>query len=185
MRRAYSTWARSARRGCGPTRSDSSPDRLDPALRLRQGLAVALALGILVPSFIFIRQRLDLHHLNAAPLNQALDVARRSAQNANLLFVNLPAWVSTPQFWYPIGHEGALFMPKYSSMADFISTNLNQPSQARRCRVQQSLDAGTVLLTACMVSRWAGRSWRSACERPTSVLHVYGPDKIELVEAGR
>ena len=153
--------------------------------RLRQGLAVALALGILVPSFIFIRQRLDLHHLNAAPLNQALDVARQADWDANLLFVNLPAWVSTPQLWYPIGHEGALFMPKYSSLADFISTNLNQPSQALGIEFN-SLSTPEPYYFGVYGSALGWEELAQRVDRASQVYFtVYGPDKIDLVEAGR
>ncbi|HZY42146.1 MAG TPA: hypothetical protein VFF59_09125, partial [Anaerolineae bacterium] len=97
---------------------------------VRHGLAGVVALIVIVPSMMFIRQRMDLHNLNAAPLKAALNVASQTPADTKLLFVNLPAWISTPELWYPIGHEGALFMPSYSTMADFVSTNLNRPSQA-------------------------------------------------------
>jgi hypothetical protein len=139
----------------------------------------------LIPSFIFIRQRMDLHQLNAAPLNQALDVARRSAQNANLLFVNLPAWVSTPQFWYPIGHEGALFMPKYSGLADFVSTNLNQPSQA----VGVEFNSLSTPEPYYYGVYGPALGWDELEPRVREAERVYfttyAPEKIDLIEAGR
>lgn len=154
-------------------------------VRLRQGMAVVLALGVLVPSFIFIRQRMDLHHLNAAPLNQALAVARQSDRDANLLFVNLPAWVSTPQFWYPIGHEGALFMPKYSGMAHFVSTNLNQPSRAAGVEFN-SLSTPEPYYYGVYGPALGWEQLVPLVRNADRVYFtVYAPDHIELVEAGR
>jgi hypothetical protein len=153
--------------------------------RLRQGLAIALVLGMLIPSFIFIRQRMDLHHLNAAPLNQVLDIARQTDREANLLFVNLPAWISTPQFWYPIGHEGALFMPKYSSLADFVSTNLNQSSQA----IGLEFNSLSVPQPYYFGVYGPALGWDELEPRVREADRVYfttyAPDKIDLIEAGR
>jgi hypothetical protein len=154
-------------------------------LRLRQGIAVVLTLGILIPSFIFIRQRLDLHHLNAAPMNQVLDVAQRSTQDANLLFVNLPAWVSTPQFWYPIGHEGALFMPKYSGLAEFVATNLNRSSQAVGVEFN-SLSTPEPYYYGVYGPALGWELLTPLVQQADRVYFtVYAPDRIELVEAGQ
>ena len=154
--------------------------------RLRQGLATVAALGILIPSFVFIRQRMDLHQLNAEPLDQALAVAQQTDRAANLLFVNLPAWVSTPQLWYPIGHEGALFMPSYSNIADFVSTNLNQPSRAAAVKfnnlaIPEPYYYGTI--------GGAPVDWNVLNSKIRQADRVYlaryAPDHIELMEAGR
>ena len=159
-------------------------DPIGSHVRLRQGLAVAFALGLLVPSFIFVRQRLALHDLNAAPLNQALDIARQSTQDANLLFVNLPAWISTPQIWYPIGHEGALFIPKYSSLADFTSTNLNRPSQVEGIEFK-SLSTPEPYYFGVY---GPALGWEELAQRVNQAnrvyFTVYRPDQIEVVEAG-
>jgi hypothetical protein len=154
-------------------------------VRFRQGLAVALALSILVPSFVFIRQRMDLHHLNATPLNQALAVARQSDRNANLLFVNLPAWVSTPQFWYPIGHEGALFMPKYSGMADFVSTNLNQSSRAAAVEFNSLSTPEPYYYGVYGPALGWDELEPRVREADRVYFTMYAPDKIDLIEAGR
>jgi hypothetical protein len=154
-------------------------------VRLRQGLAIALAVGILAPSFIFIRQRLDLHHLNAAPLNQTLNVARQADRDANFLFVNLPAWISTPQFWYPIGHEGALFMPSYSSLADFVSTNLNRSSQAVGVEFN-SLSTPEPYYYGVYGPALGWEQLAPLVQQADRVYFtVYAPDRIELVEAGQ
>jgi len=71
-----------------------------------------------------------LYHLNAAPLQEVIDVAKRAGPADRLLFVNLPAWVSAERQWYPIGHEGVLFLPAYVTLSDFVSVNTGQPSQA-------------------------------------------------------
>ncbi|CAG0935695.1 hypothetical protein TFLX_04544 [Thermoflexales bacterium] len=154
-------------------------------VRLRQCAAVAFALGSLIAPFIFIRQRLDLHHLNAAPLNQTLDVARQTERDANLLFVNLPAWVSTPQFWYPLGHEGALFMPSYSTLADFVSTNLNQPSQAVGVEFN-SLSTPEPYYYGVYGPALGWEQLTPLVQKADRVYFTrYAPDRIELVEAGQ
>jgi chromate transport protein ChrA len=153
--------------------------------RLRQGLAIALALGTLIPSFMFIRQRMDLHHLNAAPLNQALEVARQSDRDAQLLFVNLPAWISTPQFWYPIGHEGVLFMPGYSSMADFVSTNLNRRSPATGVEFN-SLSVPQPYYYGVYGPALGWEQLIPLVQQADRVYFTrYAPDRIDLVEAGQ
>jgi hypothetical protein len=152
---------------------------------LRRGLALALALSVLAPSAIFIRQRLDLHTLNAAPLNATLDVAAQAPADAKLLFVNLPAWISTPELWYPIGHEGALFMPSYSTLADFISTNLNRPSQA----VAVEFNSLSTPQPYYYGVYGPALGWDELEPRVRQADRVYftryAPDRIELVEAGR
>ena len=99
----------------------------------RQGrrlAALAFVAAVLAPSFIFIRQRMALYYLNAAPLQEVIDTALRAGPADRLLFVNLPAWVSAERQWYPIGHEGVLFLPAYTTLSDFVFVNTGQPSQA-------------------------------------------------------
>ncbi len=152
---------------------------------LRRGLVIVLALIVLAPSFIFIRQRMDMHNLNAAPLNTALNVAAQAPADAKLLFVNLPAWISTPQLWYPIGHEGALFMPSYSTMADFVSTNLNRPSQA----VAVEFNSLSTPQPYYFGVYGPALGWEELEPRVREADQVYfttyASDKIELVDAGR
>lgn len=152
---------------------------------LRRVLAIAVTLLVIAPSFIFIRQRMDLHNLNAAPLNAALDVAAPSPTDAKLLFVNLPAWVSTSQFWYPIGHEGALFMPGYSTMADFVSTNLNRPSQA----VAVEFNSLSTPQPYYYGVYGPALGWDELTPQVRKADRVYfttyAADKIDLIEAGR
>jgi len=152
---------------------------------LRRGVAIAVTLLVLAPSFMFIRQRMDLHTLNAAPLNAALDVAAQSPTDVKLLFVNLPAWISTPQFWYPIGHEGALFMPSYSTMADFVSTNLNRPSQA----VAVEFNSLSTPQPYYYGVYGPALGWDELTLRVREAGRVYfttyAANKIDLIEAGR
>ncbi|MBP7687184.1 MAG: hypothetical protein KA765_04730 [Thermoflexales bacterium] len=152
---------------------------------LRRALTIACVLLVLAPSFIFIRQRMDLHNLNAAPLNVALDVAAQSPTDAKLLYVNLPAWISTPDFWYPIGHEGALFMPSYSTMADFVSTNLNRPSQAVAVEFN-SLSTPQLYYYGVY---GPALGWDELAPQVRQADRVYfttyAVDKIDLIEAGR
>ena len=152
---------------------------------LRRAFAVVLALIVLAPSFVFIRQRMDLHNLNAAPLNAALNVAAQSPADAKLLYVNLPAWISTPNFWYPIGHEGALFMPSYSTMADFVSTNLNRPSQA----VAVEFNSLSTPQPYYYGVYGPALGWDELTPQVRLAERVYfttyAPDKIDLIDAGR
>ncbi len=154
-------------------------------IELRRGFAVAFALIVLAPSLLFIRQRMDLHNLNAAPLNAALDVAAQAPPDSKLLYVNLPAWISTPQLWYPIGHEGALFMPSYSTMADFVSTNLNRPSQA----VAVEFNSLSTPQPYYYGVYGPALGWDELEPRVREADQVYfttySSDKIELVDAGR
>jgi len=98
--------------------------------RGRRLASLAFMVVVLAPSFIFIRQRMALYHLNAAPLQEVIDVALRSGPADRLLFVNLPAWVSAERPWYPIGHEGVLFLPAYATLSEFVFVNTGRPSQA-------------------------------------------------------
>ena len=98
--------------------------------RGRRLAAVAFLAVVLVPSFVFIRQRMALYHLNAAPLQEVIGVAQRSDPADRLLFVNVPAWVSAERPWYPIGHEGVLFLPAYATLSEFVYVNTGRPSQA-------------------------------------------------------
>ncbi|MFN8596010.1 MAG: hypothetical protein U0559_07490 [Anaerolineae bacterium] len=152
---------------------------------LQRIVAFAAAALVLGSSLVFIRQRMDLHDLNAVPLNQALQAAERSKPDETLLFVNLPAWISTPQLWYPIGHEGALFMPSYSSMAEFVSTNLNRPSKD----VAVEFNSLSTPQAYYYGVYGPALSWEQLTPQVRSASRVYftryAPDAIELVEAGR
>ncbi|MBI5563576.1 MAG: hypothetical protein HY870_01685 [Chloroflexi bacterium] len=151
----------------------------------RRGFAIALILIVLVPSFMFIRQRMDLHNLNAAPLNAALDVASQAPADAKLLFVNLPAWVSTSQFWYPIGHEGALFMPGYSTMADFVSTNLNRPAQAVAVEFNSLSTPQAYYYGVYGPALGWEQLTPQVREADRVYFTTYAVGKIDLIEAGR
>ena len=152
---------------------------------VRRALAVIAAVIILLPSFIFIRQRMDLHNLNAAPLSAALDVAMKSPPADELLFVNLPAWISTPRLWYPIGHEGALFMPSYSTLADFVSTNLDRTSQAVGVEFNSLSTPQPYYYGVYGPALGWAELTPKVYEAERVYFTLYSPDQIGLVEAGR
>ena len=159
----------------------SGPWRSRPA----QMIMGAVSIGVVLPSFVFIRQRMDLYHLNAGPLQAAIDVATLSGSDERLLFVNLPAWVNVPRPWYPIGHEGVLFMPAYATMAQFLTVNTGRPSYA------DALEFNNVTTPQAYYYGVYGppigyddlaRAIRSA---DRVYLATYTPHAIDLIEAGR
>ena len=153
--------------------------------RVRIAAVFAIAGMVLVPAFIFIRQRMDLHRLNAAPLESVLQVAEQSNPNDQLLFVNLPAWISPMQLWYPVGHEGALFLPGYSTLSEFVWANTGR-----------SLNVAAAKFTNLAVPQpyYYGMSggqplnWDQLMPKIRAADHVYiadyAPRSIELIEVG-
>ncbi len=90
---------------------------------LRRIAATILAAVILIPSFVFVRQRMDLYTMTAAPLQSIITAADEARPTERLLFVNLPAWAGAARNWYPIGHEGVLLFYRDISMDDFLLAN--------------------------------------------------------------
>jgi hypothetical protein len=145
----------------------------------------ALIVIALAPPFVFIRQRLDLHHVNAEPLITVLATAQQRPVEARLLFVNLPAWVSTPQLWYPIGHEGALFMPSYSTLSSFVAANTNRASNAEAVEFN-SLSTPEPYYYGVFGPALGWEQLVPLVQKADRVyLTRYALDHIELVEAGR
>lgn len=97
---------------------------------------VALVLGIaalaliLLPSLVFLRQRMKLYTVLARPAWQAVDVAR-SSPDAAYLFVNMPEWIAYKDTTFPVGTEGVAFVPNYVGISDFIWVNTGLDVQAR------------------------------------------------------
>ncbi len=98
----------------------------------RRAVAGAIAIGILISAFVFVRQHMAMYVLTAAPLQTVIDAADRSQPTERLLFVNLPAWLGPAKGWYPVGHEGVLLLQKSISMDDLLVANLGHtlPTQA-------------------------------------------------------
>jgi hypothetical protein len=95
---------------------------------LRRAAAVILAAVILIPAFVFVRQRMDLYTLTTAPFQSMITVADGAQTTGRLLFVNLPAWAGPARNWYPIGHEGVLLLYRDISMDDFLQANTGTPA---------------------------------------------------------
>ncbi len=93
---------------------------------VRRIVTVTVAIGVLLPAGVFVRQRMDLYTLTAAPLQAVVDAAEQAQPAKRLLFVNLPAWLGPATGWYPIGHEGVLFLQKSISMDDLLIANLGR-----------------------------------------------------------
>ncbi len=144
--------------------------------------AVALAL-ILLPSLIFLRQRMTLFEMVARPARQAVDVCR-SSPNGSYLFVNLPAWAAYKENTFPVSTEGVAFLPDYGGLTDFIWANTGL-----------EVDARAAAFANIQPDRpyWYGPwgellDWESLGQaiRAADRVYVtlYGTDEMRLVEAG-
>jgi len=143
---------------------------------------VALAL-ILVPSLVFLRQRMTLHELVARPMWQVVEVSR-SSPDESFLFVNVPAWAAYKNFTFPVGREGVAFLPGYVGMSDFIWANTGLTVESRavtfaNIQREQPYWYGT----------WGGAQDWEAMDRAIraagrAYVSLYQGWDIRLVEAG-
>jgi hypothetical protein len=153
-------------------------------LRIRRAAAVALAAGILISAFIFVRQHMAMYLLTTAPLQTAIDVADRSQPTERLLFVNLPAWLGPAKGWYPIGHEGVLLLQKTISMDDLLTANLGRtlPTQAMEFDNLSSPQAYYYGIYGPSLD-WDPLKAKVR-EADQVYLTVYFPQTIDLIKAG-
>jgi hypothetical protein len=87
--------------------------------RLVQSVLVSV---IIAQSILSIyRQRQLFISLNST--YQTVLEAARNEENSPLGFVNLPAWLAAPDQTYAMVHEGIIFVPPYSNVAEFIEVN--------------------------------------------------------------
>lgn len=147
--------------------------------------AIAIIVAVLIPAFVFVRQRIDLYTLNAQPLQASIDVANQASPNDRLLFVNLPAWVSSTHNWFPIGHEGVLFLPAYSSMANYLAVNLDRAVQAKAVE----FDNLSVPQPYYYGIYGPSLDWEQLVTEIRSADQIYfadyAPDSINLVSVGK
>jgi len=152
--------------------------------RTRHALAIILTAGILVPAFVFVRQRMAMYVLTTAPLQRVIDVANQSQSDERLLFVNLPAWLGPAQGWYPIGHEGVLLLQKSISMDDLLTANLGYtvPTQAIEF---DNLSAPQAYYYGIYGPSLDWDPLKAKVHEADQVyLTVYAPAAIELIKAG-
>lgn len=86
-------------------------------------LIQAVLAGAIIAQSIFsiYRQRELFISLNST--YQTVLEAASDEENAPLGFVNLPKWLARPNQTYALVHEGIVFVPPYSSIADFMEVN--------------------------------------------------------------
>ncbi len=152
---------------------------------LRRVAAVILAAFILIPSFLFVRQRMNLYTLTTAPLQSIITVAADAPPADRLLFVNLPAWAGAERNWYPIGHEGVLLFHRDISMNDFLQANTGRTSLAKAVEFDNVSEPQAYYYGIYGPSLdWDALS-AEIRQADRVYLTRYAPDHIELVEAGR
>jgi hypothetical protein len=152
---------------------------------LRRVAAVIVAAAILLPAFVFVRQRMDLYTMTTAPLQSIITVADEAQSTDRLLFVNLPAWAGPARNWYPIGHEGVLLFYGDISMNDFLLANIGRALPTKAVRFDNVSEP-----QAYYYGIYGGASvnWdalNTVVRKADRVyLTRYAPDHVELVEAG-
>ena len=151
---------------------------------LRRVAAVILAAAILIPAFVFVRQRMDFYTLTTTPFQSIIGVVDRARTTDRLLFVNLPAWAGPARNWYPIGHEGVLLLYRDISMDDFLQANTGHTLPAGAVQFDNVSEPQAYYYGIYGPSlNWdaLGAEIRQA---DRVYLTRYAPDHIELVEAG-
>ena len=113
--------------GLWPPAARPRDRRLASLRRLAPALALAL---LLLPSLIFLRQRVMLHELVMRPLRQVVEVSGTSPDES-FLFVNVPSWAAYKDSVFPVSTEGVALMPGYVGMSDFIWANTGLAVEAR------------------------------------------------------
>ena len=156
---------------------------LMPARRWGAALRAGGLALILLPSLVFLRQRMALFELVARPARQVVGVSRSSPDYA-LLFVNLPAWAAYKEHTFPVSTEGVAFLPGYVGASDFVWVNTGLEVEARAvtfANIQQE--------QPYWYGSWGeARDWEAlerAIRRADRVyVTLYREEEIRLVEAG-
>ena len=150
----------------------------------RRVTAVIVAAAVLIPAFVFVRQRVDLYTMTTAPLQSIISAAIRAQPGDRLLFVNLPAWAGPARNWYPIGHEGVLLFYRDISMDDFLQANIARTLPAKAVQfdnVSQPQAYYYGIYGPTLDWDALGAEIRNA---DRVYLTRYAPEQIELIEAG-
>lgn len=151
---------------------------------LRRATATILAAIILIPAFVFVRQRMDLHTMTSAPLQSIITVADEAQPTDQLLFVNLPAWAGPARNWYPIGHEGVLLFYRDISLNDFLQANVGHTLPAKAVQFDNVSEPQAYYYGIYGPSlNWDALSAEMR-QADRVYLTRYAPDHVELVEAG-
>jgi hypothetical protein len=92
--------------------------------RLRLGLVIAIGLIVIGQNFLFLKRRMDLHHLLGEVYKQAISLTTSAnEQGQTPVFVNFPGWAAPLETTYALGHEGVQFLPHYAHTESMVSVN--------------------------------------------------------------
>lgn len=87
-------------------------------------IALVLTGFAILPSAFFIRRHMVEHKLLGAAWQQAAEITTQAnAQDRPVIFINLPASLTHPTTFFPLGHEGTVFMVPYIHPDRIIDTN--------------------------------------------------------------
>jgi hypothetical protein len=143
-----------------------------------------LAAVILIPAFVFVRQRMDLYTMTTAPLQSIVTTANEAQPTDRLLFVNLPAWAGAARNWYPIGHEGVLLFYRDISMNDFLQANTGRTLPAKAVEFD-NVSEPQAYYYGIYGPKLNWDALNTEIRNADRVyLTRYMPDHVELVEAG-
>jgi hypothetical protein len=88
-----------------------------------RALASLGAIGMLLFSFLYVRDKMELAATLGEPLWQAVRAAEEQDETSSLLFVNTPMWIAPKDPTYRVGTEGLTFIPEYVGVQDFVYVN--------------------------------------------------------------
>ncbi|HEY4690583.1 MAG TPA: hypothetical protein VIK33_14815, partial [Anaerolineae bacterium] len=100
---------------------------------LIQIVSVGAVLGLtLTHNIAFVQMEKRLYHLAEEPVHALAQVAQTTPGDADLLFVNLPSWLSPKWRDYAVGNHGVQFITGYASINDviFAANGVDRPSRA-------------------------------------------------------
>ena len=151
---------------------------------LRRAAAVIVAAVIVIPAFVFVRQRMDMYTMTTAPLHSIITAADEAQPTDRLLFVNLPAWAGAARNWYPIGHEGVLLFYRDISMDDFLQANIGRTLPAKAVEFD-NVSEPQAYYYGIYGPKLNWDALNTEIRQADRVyLTRYAPDHVELVEAG-
>ncbi len=149
-------------------------------------LAAALLMGGVGIGSVFVREQVWFYKLGAAPIAEADAIAARVPDDAMMLLVNMPSWVSTDPTAYVLGNFGAQVFPFWLDAGDMIFAQRGEEQAAREVafpNVNQPTRYYHGLAGDVVDWETLRNLMREA--RGGVYLARYAPDAIHLEAAGR